>query len=194
MPAWPSDGPGSNPGNEHLSDPELMLHLRDGDASALETLVHRYWGPLIRYTTRLVDSVDIAEDIVQDAYVTVWKERAKWKPVGTVQAWLYRVVRNGALQRQRQIGLRERKAPDVARRLGPVPTPFELTAEEELNAALQSAIHALPPRRREAFVLTRYHDLSLAEVASTMGVSTQTVANHVSMAVAELRRALQRFL
>lgn len=190
----PKNGPGLRPGNEYLSDPELMLQLRDGSTSALETLMGRYWSPLLRYAARLVDSLDTAEDVVQGAFATVWNERAQWKPTGTVQALLYRIVRNGALKERRRSEVRERKAPDIARRYRPVPTPFEVTAEEELHQALKRTIHALPPRRREAFVLTRYHQLSLAEVAGVMGVSTQTVANHVSMAVAELRRALVQFL
>lgn len=194
MSTRPKKGPRSNPGQLRISDPELMLHLRDGDPSALETLIDRYWNPLIRYAARLVDSLDTAEDVVQEAFVTVWNQRAGWTPVGTPQAFLYRVVRNGALQQRRKRELRDRKAPDLARLRPPAPTPFDETVHEELDRALQSAIQSLPPRRREAFVLVRFHKLSLGEVAEVMGVSAQTVANHVTMAVAELRRALQRFL
>lgn len=193
MTAQRLDVPRPDPG-PHLSDTELMLRLRDGDASALEALVHRYWQPLVRYAVRLLNSVDTAEDSVQDAFLAVWRERMNWKPVGTPQAYLYRIVRNRALQQRRTTELHVRKAPEVARRRPSVPTPLEVTVGEELDRALQQALEALPDRRREAFVLTRYHGLSLAEVAETMGVSTQTVSNHVSMAVAGLREALQRFL
>lgn len=193
MSARPRKGPRSNPGKHGLSDPELMLHIRDGDTSALETLIDRYWKPLIRYAARLVDSLDAAEDVVQEAFVAVWNQRASWTPVGTPQAFLYGVVRNGALQQRRKRELRDRKAPELARLRQPTPTPFDVTTHEELDRALQSAIRSLPPRRREAFVLVRFHQLSLGEVAEVMGVSAQTVANHVSMAVAELRRVLQGF-
>jgi RNA polymerase sigma-70 factor, ECF subfamily len=193
MTAQADNDPRSDPG-PHLGDAELMLRLRDGDASALEALVDRYWQPLVRYAVRLLNSVDSAEDTVQDAFLTVWKERKDWKPVGTPQAYLYRIVRNRALQELRTTQLHVRKAAEVARRRPSVPTPLEVTVSEELDRAFQQALGSLPDRRREAFVLTRYHRLSLAEVAETMGVSTQTVSNHVSMAVAELRKALQRFL
>jgi RNA polymerase sigma-70 factor, ECF subfamily len=177
-----------------IGDVELMIHLRDGDASALEALVGRYWEPLVRYAARLLNSVDGAEDTVQDAFLTVWQERKNWKPVGTPQAYFYRIVRNRALQELRASELHTRKSPELARRRPSVPTPLDVTEGEELDQALQRALASLPERRREAFVLTRYHRLSLAEVAETMGVSTQTVSNHVSMAVAELRKALQPFL
>ncbi|HUG41262.1 MAG TPA: sigma-70 family RNA polymerase sigma factor [Longimicrobiales bacterium] len=173
---------------------DLMLALRDGDPSALEALVGRYWEPLVRYAVRLLHSVDVAEDAVQDAFLTVWEERKSWKPVGTPQAYLYRIVRNRALQEVRIGELHARKAPEVARRRPTVPTPLEVTAGRELDRAFQEALDALPDRRRDAFVLRRYHRLTLAEVAETMGVSPQTVSNHVSMAVAELRKALQTYL
>ncbi len=185
----PRPDPGHLPG-----DMELMLTLRDGDPSALEALVGRYWEPLVRYAVRLLRSVDVAEDVVQDAFLTVWEERKSWKPVGTPQAYLYRIVRNRALQELRTGELHARKAPEVARRRPTVPTPLEVTAGRELDRAFQEALDALPDRRREAFVLRRYHRLTLAEVAETMGVSPQTVSNHVSMAVAELRKALQTYL
>lgn len=193
MPTQLRDSSGSIRDDDGRDDLELMLHLRDGDTSALQTLMNRYWDPLIRYAARLVDCLDAAEDVVQETFVKVWNDRARWKPLGRPQAFLYRIVRNGALQQRRRLKLRDRKATELTRRSQPVATPFEFTADEELNHAVQSAIQSLPPRRREAFVLVRYHELSLAEVAETMGVSVQTVANHVSMAVAELRRALQRF-
>lgn len=191
MSAQPDNGPESN---ADLGDSELMLRLRDGDASALEALMSRYWNPLVRYAARLTNSVDSAEDMVQEAFVTVWKVRTSWKPVGTPQAFLYRIVRDRALQARRKDELRVRKAAEVSRSLPRVPTPAEVTAARELDRALQQVLRSLPDRRREAFVLSRYHKLSLSEIAGLMGVSTKTVANHASMAVAELRRALRAYL
>lgn len=172
----------------------LMRRLRTGDASALEPLLFRYWDPLVRYATRIVSSVDIGEDVVQDAFARLWANRRRWKPTGSPRAFLYRIVRNLALKERRRERVRERGAPLVAPNVPGARTPFEITAQHEFQVALQRAISELPPRRREAFVLSRYHDLSLGEVAEIMGLARQTVANHVSLAVADLRRALRPFL
>lgn len=196
MAVEPYSPPSSISESERGGDLELMLHIREGNARALETLLHRYWTPLVRYAFRLLHSTDSAEDVVQETFVTVWKQRTNWKPVGTPQAFLYRMVRNRALHELRTKGLREQKAPELARhgRRKHVDTPYDIAIGKELHQALQQALACLPDRRREAFVLSRYHKLSLGEVAQIMGVSTQTVANHASMAAAELRRILERFL
>lgn len=178
----------------HLGDVELMLRIRDGVSEALEELLHRYWGKLVRYAVRLAPSPDAAEDMVQQAFVTIWKQRKSYQCRGTPQAFLYRIVRNEALQEGRRREVRDRKAPEVAGRRVRAPTPLEVTTAHELNEAIQKALVDLPARRREAFVLSRYHNLSLSEVADIMGVSPQTAANHVSLAMAELRRALSDFL
>lgn len=193
MPLHPHQGPAPGDRERGPDDRELMERLAEGDDDALDLLMGRYWTPLVRYAARILLSEDGAEDTVQGAFVTVWEERTKWRPVGTPQAYLYRVVRNLALQERRHWDVRERTASEVARRRQPGSTPFETAARVELREALRRAISELAPRRREAFVLVRYHDLSLREVAEVMGISVQTVANHVSLAAADLRHALSPF-
>ncbi|HET9985868.1 MAG TPA: sigma-70 family RNA polymerase sigma factor [Longimicrobiales bacterium] len=177
-----------------LDDSALLLRIQTGDAASLAELMRRYWTPLVRYAARLLESRDAAEDMAQQAFFVVWSKRARYRAHGTAQAYLYRIVRNEALQELRRRQTRQRAAGDVARGMVPESTPFELTTARELDDALQRALAALSPRRREAFVLSRYHDLSLDEVAAVMSISPQTAANHVSVALAELRSALADFL
>lgn len=174
-------------------DAELMLRIQRGDASSMRVLIHRYWVRLVRYAARIVGSTDSAEDMVQQAFVTVWSERVRYRQRGTPQAYLYRIVRNEALQECRRQEVRGRRVSDVVRPARPA-TPLDDTMGHELDEALQEALGQLPDRRREAFVLARYHGLSLNEIGQVMRISPQTVANHVSLAMAELRRALARFL
>ncbi|MBI4520599.1 MAG: sigma-70 family RNA polymerase sigma factor, partial [Gemmatimonadetes bacterium] len=60
----------------------------------------------------------------------------------------------------------------------------------ELRAEVEAAIGKLAPRRREVFHLARYHGFSYREIAQAMGISVQTVANHMSAALADLRKSL----
>jgi RNA polymerase sigma-70 factor (ECF subfamily) len=171
-------------------DLERMRRLRLGDPAALDRLMHDHWAPLVRYATRLVGSTDAAEDIVQETFVSIWRQRATWKSSGSVRAYLYRITRNLALKERRHRSVRDRWSEWLKRDARPVATPYDTTRDEEIRAAFDRALATLPPRRREAFVLSRYHELSLAEIAGIMGISTQTVANQVSAALADLRRAL----
>ena len=79
-------------------------------------------------------------------------------------------------------------------RPGPTPTPAEETIAADLRRAAAQAVSDLPPKRQEVFRLAREEGLSYAEIASVMDVSPQTVANQMSLALADLRRALSPFL
>jgi len=71
---------------------------------------------------------------------------------------------------------------------------MELAEHGQLSDAVRSALADLPPRRREVFSLARFHGLSYAEIAETLDVSPQTVANQMSAALSTLRKQLAPFI
>jgi RNA polymerase sigma-70 factor (ECF subfamily) len=178
---------------ERAGDLRLMEEIRQGSHRAFRTLLDRYWCRLLAYATPMLGGSDQAEDVVQDAFVELWKKRSDWKASGTVSAYLYRITRNRALnvQRHRTVARTFRDGPDADEARPPTPAlPDEVLRANELRQAVERAVGALPERRREVFVLARFHRLSYAEIAETMGVSVQTVANQMSAALATLRHIL----
>lgn len=159
---------------------------------ALSILMDRYWRPLMAYLIRAFGwGADEAEDVVQEVFVRVWQLPGWDATAGTAKAFLVRVARNLALARTRHLAVRARAEP-VLRDAGPepVPTPLENLESTDRRAALAEALALLPDRRREALILVRYHGLSLEEAAALMDLTRKTVANHVSMALEDLRRLL----
>lgn len=173
------------------SDLELMQRISTGDPSALEQLLRRYWHPLVRYGASLLRSVDAAEDIVQETFVRVWERRSDWRPGGSVPAFLYQITRNLALNERRRRRVRVRWLERVrGEDRAPSPPPTELLEVEERRELVQQAIQALPERRREVFILAWFHRLSYHQIAEILGVSRNTVSNHMTAANADLRRRL----
>jgi RNA polymerase sigma-70 factor (ECF subfamily) len=173
-------------------DRSLMDRVRDGDAAAFDTLVRAHWPALVRYAARLLGSVDSAQDIVQDAFVRIWRHRSRWVATeGTVRAYFYRVTRNLAMDAVRKRKLRRDRAADARRAVtAPPPTPAQVLERKELIVALDRAIEALPERRREVFGLVFLQELSYREAAEILGISPKTVANQMWAAYAEVRRSL----
>jgi len=171
------------------SDLDLLQRIRSGDAAALAAVLDRCWMPLVRYATSIVGEDGAAEDIAQECMVRLWERRETWVLEGSVRGLLFRMARNLALDELRRAGAAER-----AGRAAPEPPPARLPSEEaegaELRAALAAAVAALPPRRREVFLLVRHRGLSHQEVAQVLDLAPQTVANHLGLALADLRRAL----
>lgn len=172
-------------------DCDLMQRIRQGDEAALRALLNRYWERLVRYADGFLNELDLAEDVVQEAFVRVWRSRANWTPTGTVQAYLYRIIRNLALQELEKRGVRDRWKKN---QITPISneTPAEHFDREQMRVALQEAIDSLSPRRREIVILARFHGFSYKEIGELMEISPQTVANQMSSALRLLRGVVQR--
>jgi RNA polymerase sigma-70 factor (ECF subfamily) len=167
------------------SDIELLERLAAGDTSALDALLARYWPPLTLFITRMTGSPEAAEDAVQETFCRLWKRRRSWRVEGSVSGLLYRLARNIAISEHRHLQAEDRAA---AVSIEDAPPHHDLPEmrDEALRAALERAIAALPPRRREVFLLRVVHDLSYKEIAHIMGTAPQTVANQLSHALITL--------
>ncbi|MGH7460019.1 MAG: RNA polymerase sigma-70 factor [Longimicrobiales bacterium] len=167
-----------------------MERIRRGDARAFEQIVNAYWNRLNLYAQGLTHDCDSAKDAVQEIFTRVWQGRTDWREHGSVRAYLFRAVRNRVIDWERQrrvwerLGARWREAQLWPR------TPAEVLEQNELPAVLQRAIQSLPERRREVFVLAHFEDLTYQEIAEVMNLAPQTIANHVSLALRDLRRTL----
>lgn len=175
-------------------DARLMERALSGEAEALEALLKAYWAPIAAYAGRVLDgNLDAGKDVAQEVFVLIWEQRVRWRPTGSVRAYLYGLARNIALNQRRSIRARGRASERVRAQFEErqrIPSPLELVEQGEERDAIEHAIAMLPKRRREVFLLIRVHGASYREAAEILGVSPQTIANQMSRALAELRRLL----
>lgn len=174
-------------------DLSVMMEVHRGSHEAFGVLLDRYWFRLIAYADGMVAERDQAQDVVQEVFVRVWQKRTTWEPRGPVNAYLYRITRNLALnaERDRKAAANLRHDPKAAAS-GPRPPrdPDTVFQGNALRREVEGAIASLPARRREVFVLARFHRLSYGEIAETLEISPQTVANQMSSALSSLRHLL----
>lgn len=167
-----------------------LERIRAGDPSALEELLQDAWTPLVRHLASLVGPGGEAEELAQEAFVRLWEQRERWEG-GSARALVFRIGRNRALDRIRRQDVRSRFVRDAGEGdVGVAPSPAEDLERAELRLRVASALERLAPRRREVLELVRFGGLSHEEVAEAMGISLQTVANHVSLALRDLRAEL----
>jgi RNA polymerase sigma-70 factor, ECF subfamily len=187
----PADAQREDP---HGDDRRLMECIRSRKAEAMNELLRKYWSGVLGYVERFSDSRDSAEDTTQELFLQLWEGKLLWKGTGSVRAFLYGSARN--LARNRGRGWREvrvlslenvRPSADAPRSRD----PHDVMEEEEVSFLFSSALATLPSRRQEIFILARVNGLSYKEIADTLGVSVQTVANQVSRALADLRAVLR---
>jgi RNA polymerase sigma-70 factor, ECF subfamily len=174
------------------SDEDLMDAMRRGDPAALDALLSRYWADLVSFVAGFLYSRDEAEDVVQESFVTLWERRERWEPRGSVRSYLYRVSRNHALNEARATRVRQDRRGDVSALTNRMPaTPADHFDENRVRKLVEEAVASLPERRREVFILARYHGLAYNDIAEALGISPQTVANQMSRALTTLRRLLE---
>jgi RNA polymerase sigma-70 factor (ECF subfamily) len=191
-----------------LRDPDvrLMIGVRDNEPGAFEELVENYQHRLIGVLHHLVGNLSEAEELAQEAFLRVYRARAKYRARSKFSTWLFTIANNLALNALRS---RQRK-PAVSLNLrdsGPLgPRPAESLARDranqpvqniqqrELATIIQQAVEGLNERQRMAVVLNKFEDMNYAEIAEVMKLSTKAVKSLLNRARTNLRNALADYI
>ena len=171
------------------SDLDLLARIRKGDERALCIILERYWIHVVRHAAAILGSTARAEDIAQETFVRIWERRETWKLKGSLRGLLFMISRNLCLDERRR-DVTHTRAVRHSSGVSRFPSPEEHLIGAELDRAYSHALKRLPERRREVYLLVRHHGLSHQEVAQALALSPQTVANHVRLALIDLREAL----
>lgn len=187
---------------------ELVLRLAAGDESACEALYRAYRAPLWRFAYSYVRSPEIAEELVQEVFLALWRSRTDATMRACIRAWLYAAVRNNALNHLRhervvtRLSERATRSSDVrtaaaerqrddAVAMGAPEPDAQLTVEaHELDDAIARAVAGLPERRRLAMTLRWKHDLTPAEIARVLDTSPESVRVLLTRARTEIAALL----
>lgn len=168
--------------------------LSASDNGALDELMRFIHPALLGYATRLVGDRDAAYDILQEAFVKIWQVRSTLDPGRSLKALLYRIVYTRALNHNRM--KKRAKEEDLAMVRGEglrQPSVEEEMDAHRLGVHMNQWIDELPPRRQEAFRLSRFEGLSHQEIAMVMELSAQTVTKHIMLALQHLRDRLNTY-
>jgi RNA polymerase sigma-70 factor (ECF subfamily) len=174
----------------HLSDDAVLALLARSDEDALAELYDRFGGPAYRLALRILRDATLAQDAVQDAFLTAWRTAPSFDSRrGSASTWLLTLVHRRAVDVVR----REDRRRGVPLEDAPV-AAGDATDEEaetrELRRGVQAALAQLTPVEREALELAYYGGLSQSEIAEKLGVPLGTVKSRMFAGLARLRDAL----
>lgn len=181
---------------ERTTDELLLEKAGEGDQAAFLELYNRYREPIFRFAYRLLGSVEIAEDVTHDCFLSLIRKPENFRPErASLKTYLYAAARNLALKHFRDHG-RETGMDEVAEEPKDLSSrgPLRRLLDEELATMVREAIFSLPPLQREALILFEYEDLSLSEVAEIAGTDTGAVKARLYRAREGLRRILGPYL
>lgn len=169
---------------------DLLDGLRRGDESAFDSIFRTWYPGLVRSAEPIVGSQAIAEEVVQDVMLELWRRRESLNENLTVQAYLFRATRNRALNHVRHEKVQKRAEPELAREESIDSSAPAQMDEDAIQVAVRSAVSRLPERCQEVFELSRFRGLKYSEIAVALGISVKTVEAQMSKALRILREEL----
>ena len=173
-----------------LDNNDLIDRLRKGDEAAFDAIFRAWYPALVRAAESLVRSRAVAEEIVQDVMLELWKRRAHIAEGSSPQAYLFQATRNRSLNHIRHERVERQAEPQINREEGVDSIAHSEMVEVEIHAAMRRALDKLPARCREVFELSRTHGLKYSEIASTLEISIKTVEAQMGKALRILREEL----
>ena len=180
---------------DQATDERLLEQAANGDTAAFQILYERYRDPIFRFAYRMLGSVEAAEDVAHDCFLSLIREPARFDSTrASLRTYLYAAARNLAAKRYHSFG-RETAIDELADelRMAESHEPIKRVLDNELAGEVERAIADLPPLQREALLLFEYEELSLAEIAAVVGADLGAVKGRLFRAREKLRIRLDRY-
>ncbi|MDP9175877.1 MAG: RNA polymerase sigma factor [Planctomycetota bacterium] len=177
-----------------ISDESLVHRLRDGDTGAGEELVKRHCPALMRYLQRLAGNDQLAEELHQQAWISVLDHLDRFDPSsggGGFKAWLFRIATNKANDYWRSRG-REKNVTQGLRLVTEETAPdasFRLDSSEQ-QQKLRAAIDSLPQNQKQVVLLRYYSNLKFVEIAEMLGCPLNTALGRMHKAMLRLKEIM----
>jgi RNA polymerase sigma-70 factor (ECF subfamily) len=163
------------------------------DKYSFERLFQEEYASLCRYSMQFVRRHEIAEEIVQDQYIYIWKNKELIEIRKSYRAYLYKAVRNKSIDylRTRFAGIEfecEQEISDNSR----WENPTDKLETDELRELIGKAIRELPEKCHTIFSMSRYGEMKNQDIADSLNVSVKTVENQITIAIRKIRAFLEK--
>jgi len=175
---------------------ELIKEFQSGRTEAFDELMISLQSRALNLAYYRTGNRDDALDIVQEAFIRLYRVLSDWKPKAAVYTWLYRVIINLSIDRGRkkkrwkQVSLDSCAPPPEKRKYH---HPRQAVEDKEIGAEVARAVAGLPDRQKSVFILRHYNQMSLKEIARVEKCSLGAVKANLFHAVRKLRDKLKNY-
>src|SRR5690606_18965196 len=183
------------PNMNRYSDDILIARIKEGNKKAFNEIYRRYWAILYRHAMRMTKSDDESQDVVQDVFESLWRNRAFFEINTSLSSYLYSAVRYKIFDLLDKNKVRT----DYMDRLSDfieegIYTIDHVLIEKELSEQIEKEVSFLPPKMREVFELSRNEHLTHKEIAVRLSLSDQTVKKQIHKALKILKPKFRIFI
>jgi RNA polymerase sigma-70 factor (ECF subfamily) len=175
---------------EDVTDEMLLRSVADGDKAAMHTMFARHRTRVFRFVQRMVRNSTIAEDVVSQVFLEVWRSARAFENRARVSTWLLGIARFRALDMLRERTQESIDQDEVLDIADPGDTPEGTLDRKEASGVLEACMNRLSPAHREILDLFYYCENSIAEVSMAIGIPQATVKSRMFYARKHLARLL----
>ncbi|MCL3779540.1 RNA polymerase sigma-70 factor [Prolixibacteraceae bacterium JC049] len=174
----------------------LLNALKNRDLNAYEAIFFQYHGRLVLFAYKFIGDMQVAKDLVQDAFMLLWDKANTIQINHSVKAYLYQSIKNSCLNYNRHTKIKQSVQHTLETETNEFSNndPYYSLIELELEEKIAEVIESLPPKCKEVFKLSRFEQLKNREIADQMSISVKMVEKHISKAIQILRQQLTEFL
>jgi len=183
------------PGKNIYTEKKLMQLASTGDEEAFTSLFYLYQHKLYSYTLRITESPELSQDMIQDVFLKLWKDRSHLDKVDNFGAFVFKMAQNQAINAFKRMANETLILSKIQNEV----LVFEIGAEEnveykEVQHLINDVLKKLPPQQNLVFKLSREQGLKHAEIAQLLKISPYTVKNHLVVALQTIREYLRHNL
>lgn len=178
--------------NEH-TERNLILELKKGNAEAFDQIFNDYGKRLYFFSLGYLKSETEAEEVVQEVFYKIWKNRNVLNPNLSFKAYVFKIAFNHIQESFQKLSLHQAYQHEILNRS--INFSDELdnrTNYQSLLELVNKLIEQLPPRQKEILIRKRQKGQSIKEIASDLKISPKTVENHLTEALKRLRAGLEK--
>lgn len=171
---------------------QILSSLADDDQQAFEELFNHYYSRLYNFSKRFLKSEEGIDDILQEVFLKIWRNRKNIKSQDTFNSYLFTITQNLLLNEiRRRINARKKKDELFNASIAREYQSVEAVDYHDIKSRIGTLIEELPDRQKQIFKLSRIEGLSHKEIAKKLGVTTKTIEYHISQSIKILKRRLK---
>ena len=170
----------------------ILKKIKSGNISAFETLFRELYAPMCGFADKIINDKDKAEELVQDIFYNLWKNRKNIDIQVSLKSYLYKSLQNACFQLKQHHQVEEKYRLHIINTTNSKSstTPDKVLEQKELSENIQKTMESLPERCRRIFYMNRYEGLKYKEIAEKLSISQKTVEANISKALKLLRKNL----
>ncbi|OQB29681.1 MAG: RNA polymerase sigma factor CarQ [Bacteroidetes bacterium ADurb.Bin174] len=165
--------------------------LSRGDQKAFEVLFLHYHPKLVFFIAGFIKDAELARDMAQDVFLSIWKDKEKFSKIDSFGSYIFKMAKNVVCNYFDHVVVDEKYVAEQLARPHEFDSSEDIIFARQLQELIDVAVSQMPPQRKRIYLMSRVEGMSNQEIATKLKINKRTVENHLTAALADIRKVIQ---